>query len=229
MSEFDFTIQHRAGMSHTNADALSRKIPCELNGINCRQCHKYIRDTFDIPDGLGCKRIRIAAAGTTPIVHRHIDDIIRAQPVQTRAKARLESEEGNIEAPPPHPHISTSSDVFAIALDQWIGTIRVQIGTGDLVLQHTQAIVNPTNSHLNHFGAIARAIADVTGSDLISACETYRKTQGLLPSALVTHTTAGRLRPRIEYVVHTVGPRDADYADKDELQIVYSHRHTTRR
>jgi len=34
MSEFDFTIQHRAGVSHTNADALSRKILCELNGID---------------------------------------------------------------------------------------------------------------------------------------------------------------------------------------------------
>jgi len=37
LSEFDFTIQHRPGVSHTNADALSRKIPCELGGVDCRQ------------------------------------------------------------------------------------------------------------------------------------------------------------------------------------------------
>jgi len=57
-----------------------------------------------------------------------------------------------MEVPTPHPHISMSSDVFAIKLDHWIGTIRIQIGTGDLIRQHTQAIVNPANSHLNHFG-----------------------------------------------------------------------------
>jgi len=89
------------------------------------------------------------------------------------SKARLEKltrEEGNIEAPISYPHISTSSDVFAIALDQWIDTICVQIGMGDLVLQHTQAIVNPANSHLNQFGGAACAIADAAGNDLISVC-----------------------------------------------------------
>jgi len=42
----------------------------------------------------------------------------------------------------------------------------------------------------------------------------------LLPTTAVTHTTTGKLRPRIEYVVHTVGPRDVEYVDKNELQIV---------
>jgi len=55
---------------------------------------------------------------------------------------------------------------------------------------------------------------------LISECVTYKQTNGLLPTASVIHTTAGRLRPRIEYVVHTVGLRDVDYGDKDELQTV---------
>jgi len=66
---------------------------------------------------------------------------------------------------------------------------------------------------------VARAIADAAGNDLISECETYRQTHGLLPTTGVTHTTAGRLRPGIEYVVHTVGPRDVDYTDKKELKI----------
>jgi len=34
------------------------------------------------------------------------------------------------------------------------------------------------------------------------------------------HTTAGRLCPRIAYVIHTVGPRDVDFDDKDEIQEV---------
>jgi len=210
MSEFNFTIQHRTGVSHTNADALCRKIPCELNGIDCCQCDKYIRDCFNIPDGLGCKRMRIEVSRTNPTVNRHTDDIIRAQPKRTRAQARLENKKGNIEAPTPPPQISTSSDIFLIKLDHWIGTIRLQIGTGYLVLQHAQAIVNPASSHLNHFGGVARAIADTAGKDLISECETYKQTHRLLPTASVTHTTAGKLRQRIEYIVHTVEPRDLD-------------------
>jgi len=34
------------------------------------------------------------------------------------------------------------------------------------------------------------------------------------------HTTAGKLRPPFEFVIHTVGPRDIDYIDKDELHTV---------
>jgi len=86
--------------------------------------------------------------------------------------------------------------------------------------QQTQAIVNPANTHFNHFGGVACATADAAGNDLIGQCETYKQTHGLLPTAAVTHTAAVKLRPRIEYVVHTVGPRDVDYVDKNELQTV---------
>jgi len=44
MSEYIFTIQHRAGKSHSNADALSRILSCEEDGEPCKQCHKHIRD-----------------------------------------------------------------------------------------------------------------------------------------------------------------------------------------
>jgi len=101
-----------------------------------------------------------------------------------------------------------------------MGTIRVQIGTGDIVKQHAQAIINPANSHLNHFAGVTRAIADAAGNDLISECEIYKQTHGLLPTVSVTHTTTSKLRPRKGYDIHTVGPRDVDYGDKDDLQPV---------
>jgi len=101
-----------------------------------------------------------------------------------------------------------------------MGTLRVQIGTGDIVRQHTKAIVNPANSHLNHFGGAARDIADTAGIDLVGECEAYKQKHGPLPTAAVMHTTAGKLRPHIEYVIHTVGPRNADYSDKNELQAI---------
>jgi len=80
--------------------------------------------------------------------------------------------------------------------------------------------VNPANSHFNHSGGAARAIADAAGIDLVGECEAYKQRHGPLSTASVIHTTAGKLRPQIEYVIHTVGPRDVDYGDKDELQAI---------
>jgi len=148
MSEFDFTIQLKAGVSPTNANALSRKILCELNGVDCRLCHKYIRNSFDTLDSLVCNRVRLEVPRLTPVEPRSHSDVKRAQPVRTRAQARLENEHTNIEVPTPQQHVSTPTDTFDIELDHWIGTIRVQISTGNIVIQQTQAIVNPANSHL---------------------------------------------------------------------------------
>jgi len=66
----------------------------------------------------------------------------------------------------------------------------------------------------------ARAIADAAGIDLVGECEAYKQTHGPLPTASVIHTTAGKLRQQMKYVIHTVGPRDVDYGDKDELQAI---------
>ena len=54
MSEFTFEIVHRAGVSHGNADSLSRKSPCDTGGIRCKQCHRGEVDIEDEPDiGVG--------------------------------------------------------------------------------------------------------------------------------------------------------------------------------
>jgi len=47
MSEYTFTIQHRAGKSNSNPDVLSRILPCEENGDSCKQCHKHMREVFN--------------------------------------------------------------------------------------------------------------------------------------------------------------------------------------
>jgi len=139
---------------------------------------------------------------------------LRTQPIRTRAKARRETEEEALTSTAPH---IPAAGTYEVVLDRWMGTLRVQIGTGDIVRQHIKAIVNPANSHLNHFGGAARIIADAAGIDLVGECEAYKQTHGPLPTAAVMHTTAGKLRPHIEYVIHTVGPRDDDYSDKQEL------------
>jgi len=122
----------------------------------------------------------------------------------------------NIEALTQPTQISIHVDNFEIELDHWIGTIRVQVGTGDITHQRTQAIVNAANSHLNHFGGVGRAIADAAGKELINECEVYKQKNGILPISSVMLTTAGN---------HTVGPCDIDYSDKDELLKVRTSTH----
>jgi len=96
MSEFDFTIQPRAGASNTNADAQSRKIPCKSEGFDCLQCHRRLRDT--LIHSLVCNTVRIQVTRVIPVEARVHSDVIRMQPVRTNAQAKLESEQTNIEA-----------------------------------------------------------------------------------------------------------------------------------
>jgi len=86
-------------VSHTKADALSRKIPCELDGVDCGKCHRHIRDTFDTPKSLVCNTVRIQVPRVTLVEPRAHYDVVRMQLVRTRALARLKSEQTNIEAP----------------------------------------------------------------------------------------------------------------------------------
>src|SRR6266496_262718 len=41
LEEFDFKLEHRAGLLHGNADSMSRKTPCEEAGGQCPQCSKW--------------------------------------------------------------------------------------------------------------------------------------------------------------------------------------------
>jgi len=152
------------------------------------------------------RSVQLEVPRVTPVESRAYPDVIRAQSVRTRAQAMAESERMYIEALTQPTQTSIPADDFEVQLDYWIRTIRVQVGTGDITHQKTQAIVNLANSHLNPFGGVARAIADAERNELINECEVYKQTNGILPISSVMHTTAGKLRPRIEYVIHTVGP-----------------------
>jgi len=41
IEEFHFDLQHRAGSTHRNADAMSR-VPCESHGVPCGHCQKHL-------------------------------------------------------------------------------------------------------------------------------------------------------------------------------------------
>lgn len=90
---------------------------------------------------------------------------------------------------------------------------KVSVLKGDLTLQQTEAIVNPANERLQHFGGAAKAIADAAGPTLDQECQAFISDHGPLRVSDVIHTGSGQLYPRIKYVVHTVGPRSGRYPD----------------
>jgi len=97
------------------------------------------------------------------------------------------------------------------------GGIRVEVYQGDLVAETVDAIVNPANSFLRHGSGAARAIANAAGSQLDKECKAFIKQHKCLKVTKVMHTSAGKLKPNISFVIHAVGPRATDFRDATEL------------
>jgi len=93
--------------------------------------------------------------------------------------------------------------------------LRILIRQGDLVDETTDVIVNPANSELMHGGGAAKTISTAAGRALEEECQTYRQRFGDLQVGQVVHTTAGRLRPIIKYVLHAVGPHSGEANRQD--------------
>jgi len=83
---------------------------------------------------------------------------------------------------------------------------RIHVKVGDITKENSDAIVNAANWTLLGGGGVDGAIHRVGGKDILTECETIRKTThpGGLPTGDAVITTAGNLPSR--YVIHTVGP-----------------------
>jgi len=93
------------------------------------------------------------------------------------------------------------------------GGIKVEVYQGNLVVETVDAIVNPANSYLRHGSGAARAIADAAGMQLEKECKDFIEKHKHLNVTEVVHTSAGKLKPKIRYVIHAVGPQAAMYPD----------------
>jgi len=67
-------------------------------------------------------------------------------------------------------------------------------------------IVNPTNKHLKNLSGASRIISQAAGQELQDECRAYINKHGSLKTSYVMHTSAGKLQPRIKYVIHAPGP-----------------------
>ena len=83
-------------------------------------------------------------------------------------------------------------------------TCRLQIAVGDLTQEPLDAIVNAANSHLQHGGGVAGAIARQGGRQIQAESDAWVAAHGPVPHDRPAVTGAGKLPCR--YVIHAVGP-----------------------
>ncbi len=81
---------------------------------------------------------------------------------------------------------------------------EIQIVTGDITKEETDAVVNAANSHLAHGGGVAAAIVRAGGYEIQRESDEYVRKNGPVPTGEAAVTGAGRLKAK--YVIHTVGP-----------------------
>ena len=96
--------------------------------------------------------------------------------------------------------------MIAMDMKVKIGMSGLNLVTGDITQQETDAIVNAANSSLMGGGGVDGAIHRAGGPEILEECKSIRKTTlpDGLPTGKAVITTGGKIKAR--YVIHTVGP-----------------------
>jgi O-acetyl-ADP-ribose deacetylase (regulator of RNase III)/transposase InsO family protein len=85
-------------------------------------------------------------------------------------------------------------------------TLETQVRVGDISQATTDVIVNPANASMRHDGGVAKCIARTAGDDLVIECRELVARNGPLSVSIPVITTSGKMTPRIQRVMHVVGP-----------------------
>lgn len=113
---------------------------------------------------------------------------------------------------------------MASSLRYRIGNRAVlELVTGDITDETTDAIVNAANSSLLGGGGVDGAIHKAAGPALLTECKKIREQRGVLPAGQAVATSGGNLKAR--YVIHTVGPvwQGGNRNEPQVLESCYSH------
>lgn len=93
---------------------------------------------------------------------------------------------------------------------------RVSALQADITTLEVDAIVNAANTHLQHGGGVAQAIANAGGRIIQQASDDWIRSHGPLTSGTAAVTPAGDMPARL--VIHVAGPRFA--ADRDNAGLL---------
>lgn len=89
----------------------------------------------------------------------------------------------------------------------WVGNTRFSIQQGDITQLQIQAIVNAANPACLGGAGIDGAIHTAAGPNLLAECRRLSEIGGIrCPTGEAVLTSSGNLAPRIERIIHTVGP-----------------------
>lgn len=86
-----------------------------------------------------------------------------------------------------------------------VGTAnRIEVVVGDLTSQDVGAVVNAANTHLQHGGGVAAALARAGGPQIQAESDDWVRRHGPLSVGVAAVTSAGEMPA--EYVIHVAGP-----------------------
>jgi O-acetyl-ADP-ribose deacetylase (regulator of RNase III) len=113
---------------------------------------------------------------------------------------------------------------MASGLRYRVGTrATLELVTGDITDESTEAIVNAANSSLLGGGGVDGAIHRAAGPALLAECKKVREQRGTLPAGQAIATSGANLKAR--YVIHTVGPvwQGGNRNEPQVLESCYCH------
>ncbi|QXE19839.1 macro domain-containing protein [Clostridium sp. 001] len=97
-----------------------------------------------------------------------------------------------------------------------IGNSAIEIKKGDLTKEHSDAIVNPANSRLQHGGGAALAIVSAGGFEIQNDSNKLISIIGSVPVGKAVITYGHKLPAK--FVIHTVGPVMGEGNENDKLK-----------
>lgn len=109
------------------------------------------------------------------------------------------------------PQISSTSETTNMIMSAMLGDIEVIVVCGDaLTYDDCDILINPANSRLQHYGGVAKAIADSAGDEFVQMCDSIVPVDGFEDGTAVSTGAFGLKgvgkNERIKYIVHAVGP-----------------------
>ncbi|XP_052772071.1 uncharacterized protein LOC128211381 isoform X1 [Mya arenaria] len=86
-----------------------------------------------------------------------------------------------------------------------INGMKVTLYYGNIAQEETDAIVNPANENLEHYGGLAYILRQARGAEMDLECRNFIRHNGSLKTTEVTHTSGGG-KIKSSHIIHAAGP-----------------------